>query len=231
MRHRLLALVAITLLVAACTTKTSNGDDGGGDVGSIDTPGPHSAEPTPGPIATTFSPISLAGHGSKVVKFKIPEGAAAIATLSEQGSSNFIVESLGADGRTNDVLVNEIGSFKGTVLFDADFGTHSIAFKVQSNGSWTILVRPVSAASKWDPSKAISGTGDAVLQLVPPASGLTIITARHRGTANFVVIAYGPDGSDLLINEIGHYSGQTTIADGSALLSVEANGAWSFTPG
>ena len=85
------------------------------------------------------------------------------------------------------------------------------SFKVQSNGSWTILVRPVSAASKWDPSKAISGTGDAVLQLVPPASGLTIITARHRGTANFVVIAYGPDGSDLLINEIGHYSGESNV--------------------
>jgi hypothetical protein len=50
----------------------------------------------------------------------------------------------------------------------------------------------------------------------------------HRGQSNFAINAYAADGSsDLIVNEIGHYDGETTLADGTDLLEIDADGAWS----
>ncbi|MDP9271333.1 MAG: hypothetical protein M3P14_10255 [Chloroflexota bacterium] len=92
----------------------------------------------------------------------------AIATITERGTSNFVVTSLAADGSQNELLVNVIGSYSGTRLFDADAGQHSVAFKVESTGSWTIVIKPVALASAWNPAKALSGRGDNVVRLLPP---------------------------------------------------------------
>ncbi len=76
-------------------------------------------EPTEPPLAEAFKPFTLKGRGNKVAKFRIPEDAAAIATITNKGTSNFVVWTVAADGSTNDLLVNEIGSYKGTHLVDA----------------------------------------------------------------------------------------------------------------
>jgi hypothetical protein len=65
-----------------------------------------------------------------------------------------------------------------------------------------------------------------------------IVSATHRGEANFIVqmIGYGTtSGQAYLFNEIGNFHGQTLMDDlprGSYLLYVQADGAWTirFTP-
>ena len=57
-----------------------------------------------------------------------------------------------------------------------------------------------------------------------------LVTARvtHTGSSNFAVLSYG-DSQDLLINEIGRYTGEVLIPAGTSVLEIEADGAWSIT--
>jgi hypothetical protein len=177
-----------------------------------------------------FATIKLSGRGDKVAKFTIPAAVAAIASFTNSGSSNFTVESLSADGSTNDLLVNVIGSYRGTVLFDATAGQRTVAFKIGSNGAWTATIRPTSAARAWDGASKASGKGDDVLLVNPPVSGLATATVTHSGSANFVVESYTADVSDLLVNEIGKYTGEVQLPDGTMLIAISADGAWRITP-
>lgn len=180
--------------------------------------------------AVAFTPIQLSGKGAKVPKFSIPEGTPAIATFTYRGSDNFIVSSLAADGSENDGLVNVIGNYNGTVLFDENDGVHSVAFKIETTGSWTALIEPVTKAPVWDGSAAYKGTGDKVVHLSPPSSGLTTATFAYRGESNFIVTGYSSSGADGLVNEIGNYSGDIALPDGTFLITVESEGGWSITP-
>ncbi len=63
-----------------------------------------------------------------------------------------------------------------------------------------------------------------------------IVDVRHRGESNLVIylIGYGEEtsGSELLVNEIGNYSGQTLVdemPEGGYLLAVQADGPWTMT--
>jgi hypothetical protein len=60
-----------------------------------------------------------------------------------------------------------------------------------------------------------------------PGSAEGFVTAKvtHRGSSNFVVRAYG-DSQELLINEIGKYSGEILIPSGTLALEIEADGPW-----
>ncbi len=120
------------------------------------------------PPAATFKDIPLTGKGKKIAKFNIPEGTAAIALITHKGKSNFIVHSVDASGETVSGLVNVIGNYSGTVLFDAGADEHSVAFEIDADGAWTITVKPVTSAKTWNPTTILKGTGDSVYRLVPP---------------------------------------------------------------
>jgi hypothetical protein len=203
--------------------------------GSHSTPGaaagnePPAAASTPN-AAAAFEPIQLSGQGAKVPKFSIPEGAPAMATFSYRGDDNFIVHSLASDGSKNDGLVNVIGDYDGTVLFDQNDGVHSVAFQIETTGPWTALVEPVSKAPIWGGSTAYNGRGDAVIHVSPSSSGLTTMTFGYQGDDNFIVHGYSSSGVVGLVNEIGDYSGDVLLPDGTFLITVEAEGAWSITP-
>ena len=175
---------------------------------------------------TTFKAITLKGTGDKVAKFTIPQDAAAIATIRASGTSNFIVSTLAADGSEQDLLVNTIGSYSGTDLFDVSSGEHSVAFQVQSDGPWTIVVKPVTSAQRWSGSGTLSGRGDDVVLLTSATSGLSTATITNAGSGNFIVHAYGTSGEALLVNEIGSYRGQVALPDGTMLLEITSDGAW-----
>lgn len=204
---------------------------------------PAGSTPTPTPLAigattpdTTFAPptlpsaafaaIDLSGRGDKVARFTIPDNVPAIAKVTYAGSSNFAVVSLAADGTTNDLLVNEIGKYTGTVLFDEDVGVHSVAFEITASGKWTIRVLPITSSRAWNTAEKLTGNGDDVVLAVPPTGVFATATIKHSGESNFAVIAYGSEGIDLVVNEIGNYSGQVVLPDGTLLLEVTADGAW-----
>ena len=193
--------------------------------------------PTPAPSPTAvptpvldFNPIKLSGRGNKVPKFTIPEDVPGTATIANRGSANFVVWSIGADGSTLDLLVNVIGNYSGTVIFDTGSGEHSVAFKVESSGSWTITVKPIQAARLWDGVSKLTGRGDDVVLLQEPIVGLTTATITHSGSSNFAVWSYSDSGRDLLVNEIGKFSGEIQLPPGMMLLVINADGAWTVTP-
>lgn len=230
-------VVVLAMLVGACSDGRGATDTPAVTTGrpttAVATPRPApvpTERPTPEPTLPTFDPIALLGKGSKVAKFLIPEGIPAIGVVAYAGSSNFAVWTVAADGSETSLLVNTIGKYKGTVLFDFD-GEHAVAFKIEASGSWTIAIKPVSSAPIWDPSVALKGTGDAVLLLRPAPSGLTTIDFAYKGDSNFAVWSYSPSGVDLLANEIGPWSGQSLLPDGTVLLAVTAEGSWTATTG
>ncbi len=181
-------------------------------------------------LGLDFNPISLSGRGNKVPKFTIPEDAAGIATITNHGSANFVVWSIAADGSQLDLLVNTIGSYSGTVLFDTGANEHSVAFSVESDGSWTIAIKPLQLARSWDGVSKLTGRGDDVVQLQQEIAGLATATITYSGSGNFAVWAYSDSGADLLVNEIGKYSGDTQLPAGTVLLAISASGTWTVTP-
>jgi hypothetical protein len=208
-----------------------------GAAGTSSEPSSESEEPSTGAdteplptLAPAFKTVTLSGKGNKVARFNIPEDAAAIATISYTGGANFVVWSIDSGGSENDLLVNTIGKYHGTVLFDETQGTHSVAFKLEASGPWIVKIKPVTAARPWDGISKVSGEGDDVLLIPTGISGLSTAVIKHGGKENFVVYAYTPDGTELLVNEIGKFSGEELIPDGTLLIAVQADGAWSINP-
>ena len=101
------------------------------------------------------------------------------------------------------------------------------ALKITADGTWKVVVKALEKAPRFDGSA--TGRGDAVL-LVPAGVLRDLATAKvsHVGTRNFVIRGYGSGAFDLLVNEIGKYSGEIVIADDTTVLEVRASGTWSI---
>jgi hypothetical protein len=242
---RTMAILGATILLAGCDAGVS---------GTVHTVGPAISTPAAptfagapsGPAATAtadatdavessppspaFEDITLKGTGKKVATFTFPEEAAAIAVISHEGTGTFIVHSVNASGGRIEGLVDTIGDYSGTVLFDADIEEHTVAFAIDADGAWTITIRPVTSASVWNPTTPLAGTGDNVYQLVPP-SGMVLLDLAYEGADPFNIHALGPDGMSGLANEIGDFSGRVWLPESSVLMEVDADsGSWSIKP-
>ena len=181
------------------------------------------AETTP-PSTTLPADLTYTGRGAKVVKLKLASDHVHIATITHQGSGNFAVWSVDSAGENIDLIVNEIGKYSG--VRPLDFVETPAALKIEANGTWRVVVRVAEKAPVW--TGTTSGKGPAVLRIGPGAvDGLATIAFTHTGSSNFAVWAYG-DSRDLLINEIGKYSGETLLPSGTVLVEIEADGAWTF---
>jgi hypothetical protein len=81
----------------------------------------------------------------------------------------------------------------------------------------------------------LTGTGDSVPGLTIPGDIRAILEFSYSSSSNFIVVAYG-DGNeylDLLVNEIGAYSGRRPVnfdsSDGRVrYLEINASGPWSI---
>ena len=178
------------------------------------------------------SPIQrqvYAGVGDDVIRVqrtKLP----GIATMSHTGQSNFIVDTLDLEGRVDSLLVNEIGSYRGTVAFNIEpYGRKGLAgLSITADGPWRVVIKRLSRAPRWgvDPK---TGAGDAVLRLDPavPNRGLHVLRARHGGPSNFIVATVlGGREDELLINEIGSYRGRVRLPNGTQYLTITAAGGY-----
>ena len=88
-------------------------------------------------------------------------------------------------------------------------------------------VPPAPAAPK---DVVYQGRGDKVVRLKLDEDTAYIAAISHRGSSNFVVTSLTAEGDDidLLVNEIGRYSGVRPLSfnDTPAALKVEADGTW-----
>ena len=121
-----------------------------------------------------------------------------------------------------DLLVNEIGSYQGTVQEEEEGASF---LEITAGGSWRIEANTVDQAPTFDESA--TGLGDSVV-LVTGDSGIADIT--HAGDSNFAVLTYPLAGRrrDLLVNEIGNYAGSVRFP-GPALIEITANGDWTIS--
>jgi hypothetical protein len=185
-----------------------------------------SAGPPQSPAAVEFKPVTLRGQGAQVVHFSIPTGTHAIADISHRGPSTFRVWTLDSANAQTDQLVSATGNYNGRRLFGGE--APAFGFRVQADGAWTIVVRPMSSATKWDGSGTLEGTGSDVFVLDPPASTFRSATLRHTGQGPFNVVGYAPEGVDTHAAAVGNYFGESLLREGTTILSVEAGGRWSI---
>jgi hypothetical protein len=126
-------------------------------------------------------------------------------------------------------LVNTIGAYTGTRLINEGFQAQGVvAFKIEASGPWTMEVAPVANARRWDGADILAGeTDDVVIIADGLTPGLAPVTFVHDGDGNFAVWAYGTT-TDLVVNEIGPFNGETLLPEGTILIDVQASGPWSM---
>lgn len=173
---------------------------------------------TSSPTSSAYEPIlgeHFEGTGDDVVTITKPADKAALLTFScPDCQSNVVVKT------DNDLLVNEIGSYSGTHLIDIRNGENTTTAEVTADGSWTMDIADITTAPE-----ATSGTGDSVIWV----NTGTKVAITHDGDSNFAVHAASSSGLDLLVNEIGAYSGTKAI-DTPAIVDITADGNWTITP-
>ncbi|MEU9887631.1 hypothetical protein [Sphaerisporangium sp. NPDC051011] len=168
------------------------------------------------------------GEGDQVLRIGATKKPGII-RFTHDGESNFIVHTIDSRGKKDDLLVNEIGPYDGTVLYNAYAASNgTIGLEIKADGAWTAAVKPVTKARCWC-TATLRGTGDQVLKLTP-TRGLSTMRATHNGQSNFIVHAYPRIGSypELLINEIGTYKGGVLLPTGTRLITVKADGSWAL---
>lgn len=94
--------------------------------------------------------------------------------------------------------------------------------EVTASGSWTLTAGPLSSARRISGGRAL-GSGDDVVLL----DGTGRMTITHDGESNFAVLSHG-DGRDLLVNEIGRYSGTVLVSSDALLVEIGADGNWTL---
>lgn len=173
--------------------------------------------------AAAKAPKEYAGVGDDVVTITKHGTGAQVAIIQHTGGSNFAVHTLDATMDTTDLLVNTIGNYSGTVLFDTSSRDQTTALKITAGGGWTVRLVPLTSVRSFDGSAPMTGHGDDVFYYKGAAKPATF---THNGTSNIAVHTYGTR-PDLLINEIGAYTGTVVWAPG--LYKVTADGDWSAT--
>ena len=170
-----------------------------------------------------FTPITRSGVGDDVIK--LPQGAkAAIIKASHTGDSNFIIQGLDSAGDFSALPVNEIGDYSGTTAIGpTDYERGETRYlEIVADGRWKLVISPIADA----PSIKSSGTGDSIF--VYNTTSLKKAKITHKGSSNFIMVYHRANSWDLLVNEIGNYSGTKTIKAGPGVMEIIADGAWTF---
>ena len=227
-------VLVLTVLLTACAAPASPPDSSS----ATDTPAsttPTATTTTTPPPQTTTTPVTTTappepitfdqtGSGDSVIRDVFIDSYYNVITLSHDGDSNFIVRGHCDDG-SSELLVNEIGPYNGTVLL----GTVSpYMLEIKADGNWSVHVETIVGDHT---STSFSGTGDFVTTVIMPKTKIFKIT--HDGESNIIVRQHSDEGTELLVNEIGPYSGEVVSrisVDQASLFEVIADGNWTITP-
>ncbi len=186
--------------------------------------------PTNTPIPTPTNtpppdPIIASGSGDSVVDIDKWSGPALL-TINYSGGSNFVVWNFDSAGQEIDLLVNTIGSYKGTRPLDFLASEHTVRLSIESSGNWDFAILPLEEIRRSDVPGLLEGLGDDVVLLSEGEADLLVIDASSADS-NFVIWGYGDD-VDLLVNEIAPYTGTVIVPRGIFVLAIEAEGPWSI---
>lgn len=183
-------------------------------------------EPEPEPTVEVPADIVYSGTGDSILAIALPDGPGqvAVATLTHDGSRNFAIFSLDAGMAQQDLIVNTIGPYQGTMLFNAGFGGDPSSLEITADGNWTVTMKSVLSLRQFS-GDAVTGVGDDVVLYLGDSGAATI---SHDGSRNFAIWLYG-DSTDLVVNEIGPYDGTVRWIAGPSVVAVTADGNWGVT--
>jgi hypothetical protein len=199
-------------------------------------PEPQPAEkpaPEPEPEATEAPQPEIkthTGRGDEVIKFKkaITEPMLVVTSWSGPDGNNTIY-SYDSDGNEGDLLVNTIGSYKGTNLINIYEGENVKALKIEGSGSWKITLKPISEATAWDGKGTFSGESDNVISVSDVFDGLDSMKFKStKADSNVIVYGLGDDGEDVIVNEIGNFSGTYVVPGSVTLMKISSDGHWTM---
>lgn len=174
--------------------------------------------------AAAKAPKEYSGAGADVLTITKHGTGPQVAVITHAGWSNFAVHTLDATLDNTDLLVNTIGNYSGTVLFDVRSSRgETTALKITADGTWTVKLVPLTSVRSFDGTAPMTGRGDDVFAYTGAAKAATF---THDGSSNIAVKTYGAR-TDLLINEIGAYTG--TVVWSPGFYQVTADGNWSAT--
>lgn len=175
-------------------------------------------------------PLLFTGRGKQVSPlFSLTQGLV-IFRMTHNGSSNFIIVLLDDHGDWVELLVNEIGSFDGAKAVGVE-STGTYLLDIQADGDWTVTIEQPNPISAPAIPRAYTGVGQQVSPFFTLASGLAIFRMEHTGSSNFIIVLLDSQGQwvDLLVNEIGSFSGSKAVGiddSGIYLLDICADGNW-----
>lgn len=221
--------VAGVVVIAAIASSTGNDDDVA-TAGDAATSTEQQAdakdsgdqkEPELEPEPEFLKPKRYKGSGDDVIDVKWPAQIGFVTFECPQCTSNTVVETDGAEA----LLVNTIGSYKGTRWINIQDGSRTTTFTITTTGPWKLTITDIDRVKSVD--GRASGSGDDVVLLNKESSKAAV---GNKGPSNFVVETLSLNGGrDLAVNEIGNYQG-TVPLDGPALVQVTSEGKWTIDP-
>ena len=178
-----------------------------------------------------IEPIVLSGIGKEATELFSIEGGLTKFTLTNKGSSNFIVWLLDSSGNRIDLIVNEIGNFEGTKSFGLKQGNYLL--DISSEGVWDIKIEQSRDINSKKLPLIFSDIGKKSTDIFHHKGGLIRFKMIHIGSSNFIVWLLDENGNriDLLANEIGSFEGSKAIGlkQGNYLFDVSADGSWEIS--
>lgn len=151
-------------------------------------------------------------------------------TMTHNGDSNFAIWLMNSNGKREDLLVNEIGSFTGShAIGIKDAGKYLL--DITADGKWTVKIEQPKYASASSIPKTFAGEGEKASDPFYLEKGLVRFEMSHDGDSNFAIWLLDSKGNreDLLVNEIGEFDGSKAIGVSSSdvyLLDITADGNW-----
>ncbi|GGM77253.1 hypothetical protein GCM10012275_54860 [Longimycelium tulufanense] len=177
---------------------------------------------SPTRISPSYLPPELhEGHGDDVITTSWP-AKLGIVTFECAGCTRNTV--LKSDGRES-LLVNEIGSYRGTRWINVRDGSFTTTFTIKATGPWRLSITDLDQVKWFGSGETVSGEGDDVILL---AGGSRRATITNQGEHNFAVHVLSPGaGLDLAVNEIGGYRGTVPLRE-PALVQITSSGHWTI---
>jgi len=176
--------------------------------------------------------FELTGKGDQASqKFSLQAGLS-LWQVEHDGRHNFQVSLLNQEGREVSMPLNEIGTWKGTLLVGiAKPGEYLL--NVRADGKWAITIReprPESGASK---PFAKQGKGSDLAGFVTLPDGLNVFRANYTGEGIFRVKLVDRNGKlvEHIFAQLGPYEGSKAISlgkEGLYAIGVYASGPWSL---
>ncbi|MFE6609450.1 hypothetical protein [Amycolatopsis sp. NPDC057786] len=114
----------------------------------------------------------------------------------------------------NELIVNDIGPYKGTQWINDMPGRQAKTFTVKANAPWTLTITDESGLPVLEPGRPLSGKSEAVFAVPDGVTSVAVATKKSGRTAVWV--------------HSGDYTGSVPVS-GPAFVSVEGDGIWTVT--